>query len=119
MIYTTQTRHTFCVKYVYNYKKDSKMKKSNITALLLGAALFTTLGVANISASSKCGGESKSAMKCAAGKCGSSMKKQSSKCGGEKKSSMKCGASMEKPTSKCGSKKKATMKCASGKCGSK
>ena len=42
------------------------MKKLNLAAMLLGAALFTGLGAVSLSASG---------MKCGAGKCGSSMEK--------------------------------------------
>jgi len=90
------------------------MKKLNLTALLLGAALFTGLGAVSASASG---------MKCGAGKCGSSMAKPAKKCGASmKKESMKCGASMKKTSKKCGSAKKTSkksMKCGVGKCGSK
>jgi len=89
------------------------MKKLNIASLLLGAALFTTLGAVNLSASD---------MKCGAGKCGSSMEKPAKKCGAGKcgdakkaKKAMKCGSG------KCGDakKEKKAMKCGAGKCGTK
>lgn len=84
------------------------MSKLNLTALLLGAALFTGLGAVSLSAedmkcgAGKCGGakEEKVAKKCGAGKCGGSDKK----CGDGKKE-MK--------------EKKKEMKCGAGKCGSK
>ena len=90
------------------------MRKLNLTALLLGAALFTGLGVTSASAEG---------MKCGAGKCGSSMSQPSKKCGAEKKASAKCGA--EKKAKKCGAgkcgaeKKAPAKKCGAGKCGSK
>jgi len=86
------------------------MSKLNLTALLLGAALFTGLGAVSLSANEmkcgagKCGGGTteKPAQKCGAGKCGGSDKK----CGDDKKKSKKattkCGAG--KTTGKCGSK---------------
>ncbi|MDF1877718.1 hypothetical protein JHD47_07805 [Sulfurimonas sp. SAG-AH-194-L11] len=88
------------------------MSKLNLTALLLGAALFTGLGAVSLSAedmkcgAGKCGGSDakseKAAQKCGAGKCGDSAKK----CGDGKKKSKKeatkCGAG--KTTGKCGSK---------------
>jgi len=74
------------------------MKKMGLMALLVGAALFTGLGVTSAMAGDKCG----------AGKCGSS---KPAKCGGEKKG--KCGG--EK---KCGAKKPAPSdRCGAGKCG--
>ncbi len=87
------------------------MKKLNLTALLLGAALFTGMGAVSLSAGD---------MKCGAGKCGSSMekpmKKDGMKCGAKmkemKKGDMKCGAKMKEM------KKKKAMKCGKGKCGS-
>jgi len=90
------------------------MNKLNLTALLLGAALFTGLGAVSLSASDD--------MKCGAGKCGSSMKKPmkkegDSKCGaGMKKEGMKCGAAMKEMQEKK-EKKKSSMKCGKGKCG--
>ena len=91
------------------------MKKLNLSALLLGAALFTGLGAVSLSASD---------MKCGAGKCGSSMQKPTKKCGASmKKDAKKCGASMKKDAKKCGAsmkeEKKKSMKCGKGKCGSK
>ena len=90
------------------------MKKLNLTALLLGAALFTGLGVTSASAEGT---------KCGAGKCGAAMSKPVKKCGDAKKEASKCGAD-KKASSKCGASKKepvkkATMKCGAGKCGSK
>jgi len=67
------------------------MKKLNLTALLLGAALFTGLGAVSLSAGD---------MKCGAGKCGSSMAKPM------KKEGKKCGASMKKEGKKCGASMK-------------
>ena len=86
--------------------KDVKMSKLNLTALLLGAALFTALGAVNLSASSKCGADH---MKKSAGKCGGAKKSTDAK----KAPAKKCGAG------KCGSAKKAPakMKCGAGKCG--
>ena len=89
------------------------MNKFNLSALLLGAALFTGLGVVSANASD---------MKCGAGKCGSKMEKPVKKCG-----SGKCGASMKSKKcsvsmkgKKCGaSMKKVAKKCGAGKCGSK
>ena len=86
------------------------MTKLNLSALLLGAALFTGMGALSLSASD---------MKCGAGKCGGASEKPAKKCGagkcGAKKSSAKkCGAG------KCGgSKKSAAKKCGAGKCGKK
>jgi hypothetical protein len=75
------------------------MKKSGLSALLLGAVLFTGLGVTSLSASdAKCGAEKKAAAKCGA-------EKKTAKCGAEKKAAAKCGA--EKKTAKCGAEKKA------------
>ena len=95
------------------------MKKLNLAALLLGAALFTGLGVVSLSASSKLDSDSEKcckgkfddaknapAKKCGAGKCGDAKKAPAK--------TMKCGAG------KCGNAKKApakTMKCGAGKCG--
>ena len=95
--------------------KGYKMKKLNLAAMLLGAALFTGLGAVSLSASD---------MKCGAGKCGSSMKAPAKKCGSSMK---KCGASMKKDAAKCGAgkcgdakkEKKKAMKCGAGKCGAK
>lgn len=84
------------------------MKKLDFTALLLGAALFTGMGVTSASAES---------MKCGAGKCGSSMQKPveaATKCGAEKKATTE--------SAKCGAKKKdevKSAKCGAGKCGGK
>ncbi len=86
------------------------MKKLNLTALLLGASLFTGLGAVSLSAGDKCG----------AGKCGSKMEKPAKKCG-----SGKCGDAKKAPAKKCGSakcgdsKKAPAKKCGAGKCGSK
>jgi len=86
------------------------MKKLNVVSLLLGAALFTGLGVTSAMAEGgKCGGET-------APKCGEA--KKAAKCGGEKKS-MKCGG--EKKSMKCGGEKSSMppkSKCGAGKCGS-
>jgi len=85
------------------------MKKMGLMALLVGAALFTGLGVTSAMAEEgKCGGAKHSSSK--PSKCGAEKK---GKCGGEKKTS-KCGAG------KCGGdKKKAEKKgkCGAGKCG--
>ena len=81
------------------------MKKLNLTALLLGAALFTGLGAVSLSAGDKCG----------AGKCGSKMEKPVKKCG-----DAKCGDAKKASAKKCGDAKKApAKKCGAGKCGSK
>ena len=85
------------------------MKKLNLAALLLGAALFLGFGVTTASAEG---------MKCGAGKCGSAMLDKAGKscddknCGTDKK--CKCGEDC-----KCGEKKepKKSMKCGAGKCG--
>ncbi len=80
------------------------MKKLSLTALLMGAALFTALGTTTLSAkcggaeASKCGGEK-------AAKCGSD--KKAAKCGGDK--AAKCGGDKKAP--------KAAEKCGAGKCG--
>jgi uncharacterized low-complexity protein len=85
------------------------MKKLNLAAMLLGAALFTGIGAVSASASD---------MKCGAGKCGGKkMEKPAKKCGAGK-----CGAQKKAMKSgKCGDAKKAkkAMKCGAGKCGSK
>ena len=78
------------------------MKKLNVMALLLGAALF--VGVGSVSAMDKCG----------AGKCGGKSEKPAKKCGAGK-----CG-NADKPVGKCGKEKKPqkpAMKCGKGKCG--
>ena len=64
------------------------MKALKLTALLLGAALFTGIGATILSAED---------MKCGAGKCGSSMKApmKGTKCGDGK-------MAPKKPTGKCG-----------------
>ena len=87
------------------------MSKLNLTALLLGAALFTGLGAVSLSAGDKCGagkcGDSKKekkAEKCGAGKCGDAKKAHTEKCGAGK-----CGDAKKAPAAKCGA----------GKCGSK
>ena len=96
------------------------MKKLNLVALLLGAALFLGFGVTNASAGMKCG----------AGKCGSSMKVQASKscgkkdceCGDNCKCGDTCKCGEKKSAGKCGKGKKTpqkAMKCGTGKCGSK
>jgi uncharacterized low-complexity protein len=94
------------------------MNKFNLSALLLGAALFTGLGVVSATASD---------MKCGAGKCGSKMEKPAKKCGAgkcgdAKKAAKKCGhgkcGDAKKAAKKCGNAKKA-MKCGAGKCGGK
>ena len=97
------------------------MKKLNVLSLLLGVALFTSVGLTSSSADG---------MKCGAGKCGASMNKPAQKCGGDKKTAPKkamkcgtgkCGDTMNKPVSKCGGDKqpapKEAMKCGTGKCG--
>ncbi len=79
------------------------MKKLNLWALLLGAALFIGFGATSLSADSKCG----------AGKCGDA---KDMKHGAEKKG-MKHGTE-KKATAKCGDEKKAAKsKCGTGKCG--
>jgi len=84
------------------------MKKLNLAAMLLGAALFVGLGTTSLSAGDKCG----------AGKCGSAkMEKPEKKCGAGK-----CGDAKKAKASKCGDakkEKKKAMKCGTGKCGSK
>ncbi len=84
-----------------------KMRKRNLTALLLGAALFTGMGMTSASAES---------MKCGTGKCGEvESTKSVTKCGAEKKAvikTSKCGA--EKKAEKCGAEKKAA-KCGANK----
>ncbi|MGB5964090.1 MAG: hypothetical protein WBF77_10690 [Sulfurimonadaceae bacterium] len=93
------------------------MKKMSLMALLVGAALFTGLGVTSALAEEG---------KCGAGKCGSEMKKpadgkcgakKSDKCGAEK--SGKCGDGKAMVPGKCGGEKKAEEKgkCGAGKCG--
>jgi hypothetical protein len=115
-LYTiTQTLHkTYDTITSIKKRKGYKMNKFNLSALLLGAALFTGLGVVSASASD---------MKCGTGKCGSKMEKPAKKCGASmKKAAKKCGASMK--SKKCGASmkkaaKKAAKKCGTGKCGSK
>ena len=98
------------------------MKKLNLWALLLGAALFIGFGATSLSADSKCG----------AGKCGDAKdmkygaekkdmkhgaEKKGMKHGTEKKATAKCGDE-KKATAKCGDEKKAAKsKCGTGKCG--
>ncbi|MEA3370368.1 MAG: hypothetical protein U9Q40_03440 [Campylobacterota bacterium] len=92
------------------------MKKLSLTALLVGAGLFVTMGATSLSAEG---------MKCGAGKCGKAMEKPAGKCGGDK--AAKCGANKKaakcgdaKKASKCGGEKKApnkAPKCGAGKCG--
>ena len=88
--------------------KEQKMKKLNLMAMLLGAALFAGIGAVSLSANDKCG----------AGKCGSEMKEPASKCG-----EAKCGDEKEAPEkkcgdSKCGDEKEAPeKKCGDSKCG--
>ena len=100
------------------------MSKLNLTALLLGAALFTGLGAVSLSASSKCGADH---MEKSGGKCGGASEKSekkmkcgAGKCGGAEKSAKKCGGA-DKSAKKCGGEKKAPakMKCGAGKCGGK
>ncbi len=91
------------------------MKKSSLTALLIGAGLFIAMGATSLSAEG---------MKCGAGKCGKAMEKPAGKCGGDKagkcgdaKKAAKCGKDMK--SSKCGGEKKApnnAPKCGAGKC---
>ncbi|WP_455756920.1 hypothetical protein [Sulfurimonas sp.] len=92
------------------------MKKLNLVALILGAALFLGFGATTASAQG---------MKCGAGKCGKAMEKplKAGKCTNkdcECGDNCQCGANC-----KCGkngnSKKaaKASMKCGAGKCGTK
>lgn len=94
------------------------MKKFNLLALLVGATLFTGIGATSLSAE---------AMKCGAGKCGSSMNQSASKCGAEKKSLVDAGKTCNScddkkvpaTAAKCGGEKKApatAMKCGTGKC---
>jgi len=83
------------------------MKKSNLTALLLGAALFSALGTVSLNASD---------MKCGAGKCGDAMTKPAKKCGDKKDmAAKKCGDKKDMPAKKCGDKKDMPAK----KCGAK
>jgi hypothetical protein len=86
------------------------MKKLNLVALLLGAALFLGFGVTTASAEMKCG----------AGKCGSSMSEKSPQSCANK--NCECGENCNCGTTcKCGETKpsKEAMKCGSGKCGTK
>lgn len=83
------------------------MKKLKLAALLLGAALFTGLGVTSVSAEDT---------KCGVGKCGAEKKAamKATKCGAEKKAAikaMKCGAEKKAAIKamKCGAEKKAAM----------
>ena len=72
------------------------MKQLNLTALLLGAVLFTGLGAVSLSADDKCG----------AGKCGSSKVEKPAKksADAKKESTEKCGDAKKVPAKKCGSK---------------
>ncbi len=81
------------------------MRKMSLMALLVGAALFTGLGVTSAMAEGD---------KCGAGKCGSS---KPAKCGAEKKG--KCGGEKKDDAKKCGSEKKPEVKgkCGAEKCG--
>ena len=86
------------------------MQSIKLATLLLGAALFTGVGVTAAFAE---GG------KCGAGKCGSSAP---AKCGAEKKGEAngKCGAEKkDEAKRKCGDGKeeKPKGKCGAGKCG--
>lgn len=91
------------------------MRRVNLAALLLAAALFTGLGVTSASAEG---------MKCGAGKCGNAKPvKSSSKCGEGKKASKseankkssKCGdGKSSRGGTKCGANKKAS-KCGGNK----
>lgn len=88
------------------------MSKLKLSALLLGVALFMSLGTTSLLADSKCG----------ASKCGPSAKsaKVCDECPKGKTCDKKddCGHS-EKASSKCGDAKKTAkaMKCGAGKCG--
>ncbi|MEA3373873.1 MAG: hypothetical protein U9Q62_09305 [Campylobacterota bacterium] len=106
------------------------MRKLNLMALLVGAALFTGLGATSAMAgmgekcgaqqSSKCGGET---MKAPAGKCGEAKAMKPGKCGGEKMESPagKCGEGKAMNPGRCGGEKKTPPpvkgKCGAGKCG--
>ncbi|MDA3946797.1 MAG: hypothetical protein PF439_08980 [Helicobacteraceae bacterium] len=82
------------------------MRKISLIALLVGAALFTGLGVTSAMAEDDKSDE---------GKCGSS---KPAKCGAEKKG--KCGGEKKDDAAKkCGSEKKPEVKgkCGAGKCG--
>ena len=91
------------------------MKKLNLMALLLGAALFTGMGATSLSAES---------MKCGAGKCGNAVNKSAGKCGKALKA--KCDSPKDCDTQKkcdnpkdCDTPKKVPQKagkCGTGKC---
>ena len=100
------------------------MKKTSLTALLAGAALFTGLSVTSAFAAD--------GMKCGAIKCGGAIEKPAAKCGAaEKKGTMKCGPNQDgkcanttkKGSTKCGvikcgdALKKLNAKCGDWKCG--
>ncbi|MEN8302930.1 MAG: hypothetical protein ABFQ64_02520 [Campylobacterota bacterium] len=96
------------------------MKKLHLTALLLGAALFTGMGATALSAEGKCG----KAMEKPNGKCGDDRsERRYSKCGDDRdeRRYSKCGDDRdERRNSKCGDERKApnkAMKCGQGKCG--
>ena len=89
------------------------MKKLHLTALLLGAALFTGIGATSLSAEGKCG----TAMEKPNGKCGDD-KRAATKCGDDRRAATKCGD--DRRNTKCGDERKApksSMKCGQGKCG--
>ena len=92
------------------------MKKLNLMALLVGAALFTGLGATSaLAESGKCG-DAKEMKK---GKCGEGNTK-GMKCGeGKGKGAGKCGKGEGKAAGKCSGEKKAPAKgkCGAGKCG--
>ena len=92
------------------------MKKLHLTALLLGAALFTGIGATSLSAEGKCG----TSMEKLGGKCGDDRdNRRNSKCGDDKRAATKCGDD-RRAAIKCGDEKKApkkAMKCGQGKCG--
>ena len=86
------------------------MKVLKLSTLLLGAALFLSLGSSTLNAGMKCG----------AGKCGAAMKAPKT-CDDKNCATKKtCACEKNGGTCKCDTKKpKKAMKCGAGKCGSK
>ena len=86
------------------------MKALKLSTMLLGAALFLSLGTTTLSAGMKCG----------AGKCGAAMMKsdkKSNSCECKDCDNEKCAAKLD-PNAKCDcNHKKPVMKCGAGKCG--
>lgn len=85
------------------------MSKLKLTALLLGAALFTGIGAISLSAEG---------MKCGSGKCGGSkMEKPACSCDTKCDDAKSCDHGKKCDAKDCAHDAKASMKCGSGKCG--